>query len=159
MSNLEDIIKNNAESFNRSEPSENHFAKMQEKIDALNAKNTKRKSFNINTFLRYASVFILLITSAYFAVTISNAKAGCNIANYQETQNYYNVMINNHLAELQTSNIEASELELIRREISEIENQFNSAEDICENPDNEQVINSIVQNYKLKVKVINKITK
>ncbi len=160
MNKIEEIIRNNTYEFNRSEPSEDHFAKMQEKLNKLNAENKKRKKFNINSFLRYASIFILIISTTYFAVTINSAKASCNnIASYQETQDYYNLMINEQIAELQKREIKTGELELIKNEIYKIQDQFDeNVDDVCENPDNEQVINSIVQNYKLKVKVINKIT-
>ena len=58
MNNLEKYFKQNQAFFNQDEPDKDHFEKFTEKLDQTKPKNN---IFKINTFFKYAAIFIVFI--------------------------------------------------------------------------------------------------
>ena len=154
MNNIEEYIKQNKHEFDVLEPQKNHFDKMKLRLGYSN--NNKIKA--ITVMFRYASVFLVLLITAYFVFFNSRNNNQCLPDNFRETQNYYARLISQKTNELQLNKLPKDEQQIINNELVEMDSLYNvNIKDICNNPENDFVINSLVKHYEIKLKVINKI--
>lgn len=154
MNNLEDFIKNNKSQFDIDNPSKSHFKKMQKKLGYSEIAN---KTILLTNFFKYASIFIVLLISSYL-IYINNINKTCLPQNIIETQNYFVNQVSEVTSQLNSKNISSDEQKIILNELSEIDSMYNiNFNDFCQNPENDYVIKSMINHYKTKIKVINKI--
>lgn len=171
--NLEEIIAKNLEGLNEKEPLEGHFDRFEAK---LNATHKKRKiTFNVVWKVAAAVIFVLLATNQayiYFApnnqeAILSNENAqGISLASvsdeYAEVEFYYNNAINVGLNEWETLSLEGhisiEEQQMMDTELVEFEDRYKVLQkDLAANPNDERVINAMLEYYQTKLSIINMI--
>ncbi len=172
--NIEEIILNNLKELDDFEPTDGHFERFQEKLNKQHSK--KRKiTFSVVWKVAAAIVFVLLAVNQaniYFSSDNNNSLFGGNknsdislasvSPEYQEVEFYYTNAIdvglkqwNNLLAD---GYISEEEQNLLDSELSEFEERFKSLQaDLSANPNDERVINAMLQYYQTKLGIINMI--
>lgn len=170
--NIEELILNNLDELNDYEPAEGHFERFQAKLNA----EGKRKRFNFTLVWKVAAavVFVLLATNQayiYFSsdkngVFVENKNEALTLASvsaeYGEVEFYYTSAINQGLNQwnLLAANgyISATEQEAMNTELADFEERFKSLQaDLAANPNDERVINAMIEYYKAKLEIINMI--
>ena len=170
---IEEIIQKNLEGLNDTEPMEGHFQRFEAK---LNAQNKKRKiTLNIVWKVAAAVVFVLLATNQVLIYLSPNQQSplfpsGNNSEitlasvsqEYEEVEFYYTNAINVGLNQWNTlSNdgfVSEEEQELMDTELVEFEERFKMLQkDLAANPNDERVINAMLEYYQAKLSVISMI--
>jgi len=166
--NIEDLILNNLESLNDFEPADGHFERFQAKLKA----EGKRKIINFSTVWKVAAavVFVLLAANQayiYFAPGKTEASnTPFTLASvsdeYSEVEFYYNNAINTGLGQWNTLKddglISEAEQEVMNQELADFEERFKSLQtDLAANPNDERVINAMIEYYQAKLEIINMI--
>lgn len=172
MDKLEKYINDNLDLFNDQEPNEGHFDRFAEKLaqkKILSQEETKKtKVINMRSFyngLKAASVIILLaLSSLWIKDNVFKQKEvlllGSVSPEYKEVEYYYVNQINNKFASLKECdniNSEKQKNELVKelKEMDEVHKQL--AKELKANPNDERVINAMINHYKLKLEVMNRI--
>lgn len=161
MMKLEEVIKNNIDSFSSDEPSDNHLEKFRKK---LHRSGNTRELYSL--VYRVAVVFILVIMTTGILYIIS-PKEPCRsvkiISHISEELNevemYYQSQINYSCKKIRNMNFDdKTEKKLVLLELKELEEDYRELkEDLNENPYDERVINAIINYYQLKLEFMNTI--
>jgi hypothetical protein len=170
--NIEELILNNLDELNDYEPADGHFERFQQKLDA----EAKRKKFNFNMVWKVAAavIFVLLATNQayiYFSsdkngVFVENSSQPLTLASvsdeYGEVEYYYTSAINQGLNQWNSlaadGYISATEQQVMNTELADFEERFKSLQaDLATNPNDERVINAMIEYYKAKLEIINMI--
>lgn len=166
--NIEDLILKNLETLNDFEPADGHFERFQAKLNA----EGKRKKFTLNTVWKVAAavIFVLLATNQayiYFAPGKSeNSSESFTLASvseeYSEVEFYYSNAINVGMNQWNTLKadglISDAEQEVMNEELADFEERFKSLQtDLAANPNDERVINAMIEYYQAKLEIINMI--
>lgn len=170
--NIEEIILNNLKELNDHEPMDGHFERFQAKLN----KQNKRKliSFSLVWKVAAAVVFVLLAVNQaniYFSpdkqtdeLAVNNS--GFSLASvspeYKEVEFYYTNAISvglNQWNNLKTDGfISETEQEMMKTELTEFEERFKNLQtDLAANPNDERVINAMLEYYQAKLEIINMI--
>jgi hypothetical protein len=171
--NIEDLILKNLEGLNENEPMEGHFERFEAK---LNARNKKKKiNFDVIWKVAAAVIFVLLATNqAYIYLSPNQQNSILNAtsrnemtlssvsAEYEEVEFYYNNAINVGLSQwnslTEDGYISDEEQEMMDEELNEFEERFITLQkDLAANPNDERVINAMLEYYQSKLSVINMI--
>ena len=169
---IEEIILNNLKELNDFEPKEGHFERFQAKLN--NQKKKKKLTFNVVWKVAAAVVFVLLVVNQariYFvpdkqdaglAVNNTQFTLGSVSPEYREVEFYYTNAINSGLDQwnslMADGYISQSEQELMNTELADFETRFkNLQKDLATNPNDERVINAMLEYYKSKLEIINMI--
>ncbi|MFV0591231.1 MAG: hypothetical protein ACK5M7_07595 [Draconibacterium sp.] len=170
---IEELIFQNLENLNDNEPMEGHFERFDEKLKKQNRKN----KFNWSVVWKIAAavVFVLLISNQaflYFSpnqqglILHSREKSEITLASlspeYKETEFYYKTSIRaglNQWEELTKEGyVSGDEQNLMNDELSDFETRYkNLQKDLAANPNDERVINAMLEYYQVKLDVINMI--
>ncbi|HBL75538.1 MAG: hypothetical protein A2W90_03350 [Bacteroidetes bacterium GWF2_42_66] len=161
-SNLEHIINENREFFNNAEPKEGHFERFGAKLDN---EFGRKKKFNIRivwqaaaaiafTFLAINQALLLFTPKEQEKPTLASVSP-----EYGEIETYYVSAINTSLTnwdELQKEGaLSAEERSLLEEELKEFDTTFkNLQEELSANPNDERVINAMIEFYQSKLNVI-----
>jgi hypothetical protein len=169
--NIEEIIMNNLKELNDQEPMDGHFERFQAKLNRQNRK--KKITFSLVWKIAAAVVFVLLAVNQaniYFspeknenpAISNSEFSLASVSPEYKEVEFYYTNAISVGLN--QWHNLEAggfiseTEKELMNTELSEFEVRFKNLQtDLAANPNDERVINAMLEYYQAKLEIINMI--
>jgi len=169
---IEKLILDNIETLNDNEPMEGHFARFEAK---LNAQHKKKRTINLNIILKVAAavVFVFLATNQAFIYfspdnqRIFNSKtesASLTLASvspeYQEVEYYYTSSINTGMEQwnkwIEEGLISEDEQTMMNNELAEFETLYqNLQKDLAANPNDERVINAMLEYYQAKLSVIN----
>jgi hypothetical protein len=171
--NIEELILKNLEGLNEREPLDGHFDRFEAK---LNARHKKKKfTFNVVWKVAAAIIFVLLATNqAYIYFTPNNQGALLNNGNtqeatlasvspeYAEVEFYYNNAINVGLDQWKSLTLEGhisiEEQQMMDTELTEFEDRFKVLqEDLAANPNDERVINAMLEYYQTKLSIISMI--
>jgi hypothetical protein len=171
--NIEDLILKNLEGLNENEPMEGHFERFEAK---LNARNKKKKiNFDVIWKVAAAVIFVLLATNqAYIYLSPNQQNSILNATSrnemtlssvsseYEEVEFYYNNAINVGLSQwnslTEDGYISDEEQEMMDEELNEFEERFITLQkDLAANPNDERVINAMLEYYQSKLSVINMI--
>jgi len=169
---IEEIIKNNLKELNDLEPIEGHFERFQAKLD----KQKKKKTITFNMVWKVAAavVFVLLATNQayiYFAPDkqnqiLSNNNSEFTLASvspeYKEVEFYYTnaigIGLNQWNSLMADGFISEEEHELMNTELTDFETRFKNIQtDLAANPNDERVINAMLEYYQAKLDIINMI--
>jgi hypothetical protein len=170
--NIEELILNNLKELNDSEPLDGHFERFQAKLNRQNKKKTI--TFSLVWKVAAAVVFVLLAVNQvniYFSPDKQNEElvtnnSGFSLASvspeYKEVEFYYTNAINvglNQWNKLEAGGfISETEKELMNTELSEFEVRFKNLQtDLAANPNDERVINAMLEYYQAKLEIINMI--
>jgi cytochrome c-type biogenesis protein CcmH/NrfG len=169
---IEDIILKNIEELNDNEPMEGHFARFEAKLNAQN-KKTRRITFSVVWKVAAVVVFVLLAGNQAFMYLSPNHQGIFSAANktqqvtlasisneYQEVEFYYTSSINSGLDQWNKLNdaglISEDEQLMMNEELAEFETLYkNLQEDLQSNPNDDRVINAMLEYYQAKLSVIN----
>lgn len=170
---IEELIAKNIEALNDNEPMEDHFARFEEKLKAQH----KKRSISWNLVLKVAAVvvFALLVTNQayiYFSpnsqrmIASSNKNTDVSLSTvspeYEEVEFYYTTSINSGLNQWNTLSeeglISEEEDAMMQSELKEFERLYkNLQSDLAANPNDERVINAMLEFYQTKLSLINMI--
>lgn len=170
---IEDLILKNLEALNDNEPMDGHFERFEARLNKQNSKY----NFRWSLLWKAAAVvvFALLITNQafiYFSpdqqgfILHSREKSEVTLASlspeYEETEFYYKTSIRSGLNQWEELTKEGyvseEEQTLMHEELNEFETRFkNLQEDLAANPNDERVINAMLEYYQVKLSVINMI--
>ena len=163
---IEKLIQNNLEELNENEPMQGHFARFEDKLKQQN----KKKKINLKIVWRVAAavVFIFLATNQaiLYLSPERNADELISLASvseeYEEVEFFYTNAINVGLGQWNSLKAEgfisAEEESMMNDELEEFETLYkNLQQDLTANPNDERVINAMLQYYQAKLSVINMI--
>ena len=162
MKDLDKIIHENRQSFDSYEPSEGHFERFEQKLAEF---NKKKKSFTLGYVLKAAAVTILVVLSGLWVYDNIGVKTSEGIAlseispEYGEVEMYYTHLVNEKYREInQFQFLDSTQKVMLVHELSEMDSIYeNLKQDLTTNPNDERVINAMIQHYQLKVEVMNQI--
>jgi len=170
---IEEMILNNLEGLNDNEPLEGHFNRFEAKLNLL----YKKKKFNLNVVWKVAAaVVFVLLAGNQVAIYLSQGNQGSMFSafnkkdvtlssvspEYKEVEFYYTSSINSGLNQWQKLKSEGfiseEEQNMMIDELNEFQNRYeNLQKDLAANPNDERVINAMLEYYQAKLSVINMI--
>jgi hypothetical protein len=170
---IEELIQNNLKELNDNEPLDGHFERFQEK---LNKQNRKKKTISINLIWKVAAIVIFVfmaVNQAYIYFSpdkqseeVATNNTGFSLASvspeYKEVEFYYTNAISvgmNQWNKLEAGGfISETEKEMMNTELAEFEVRFKNLQtDLAANPNDERVINAMLEYYQAKLEIINMI--
>ncbi len=171
--NIEDLILRNLEGLNDDEPGEGHFERFEARLQAM---NQKKKVFSLDVVWKVAAaaVFAFLVVNQaiiwFSADPAINSPAAGNTemslatvsAEYEEVEFYYtnaiNVGLNQWEKLVNQGLISAEEQQMMQNELNEFEEVFSKLQnDLSLSPNDERVINAMLEYYQTKLSLINMI--
>ena len=169
---IEEIIQNNLKDLNDFEPKDGHFERFQAKL----TKQQKKKTITLNVVWKVAAavVFVLLAVNQaniYFSPDKQNGVLDEDNTNftlasvspeYKEVEFYYtnaiDVGLNQWNSMVADGFISKEEQELLDSEMADFETHFKNLQtDLKANPNDERVINAMLEYYQAKLDIINMI--
>lgn len=170
--NIEEIILDNLKELNDFEPADGHFERFRKKL-ALQHKKKRKLNFSIVWKVAAAVVFVLLaVNQANIYFLSDNNENGMfrsgdvTLASvspeYEEVEFYYTNAISVGLEQwnslLADGFITEEEQSLLDTELGEFEERFKTLQtDLKANPNDERVINAMLEYYQTKLGIINMI--
>lgn len=169
MSKIEEIIKNNLESFNNAEPADEHFENFSKKLSRFN--KPKKQFFNRSMILKVAATILILISISIVASYLSINKEGLLLGSQsnaalpeelQEVELYYASLTDEKIKEIESlaaSPNQAKELKsMALKEVEEIESTNQELqEEYVNRGKNEKLLNAIANNYRIISKLLDHI--
>jgi hypothetical protein len=164
MDKLDNLFNNQREAFDE-EPLEGHFQRFEEK---LNHRHRRRKlTISTGMFLKIASLVIVVLLSAnlfvHRQVQKPNSKEQGFVSNeMNETAHFYNTRINSGLSQLQQMSDQGlgskTDLIQLKKEMDEMDRLHQELQnEYSKNPNDERVINAMIDYYQTKLNIINTI--
>lgn len=163
MDKLDKLFKDQREAFEE-EPLEGHFSRFEAKLAMQHQKKFRLRSL---PFLRIASVVIILLLAANLVTYLLPGKkdfTGSVPENREmnETVNFYNVRINSGLTQLKTMADQGMgserDLSLLKKEMEEMDRLYQDLQqEYSKNPNDERVVNAMIEYYQSKLDIINTI--
>ncbi len=162
MKNIEDIIRNNKEYFDGAEPSEGHFERFSWKLEKRCGQKTLKRS--IVPYLLKAAVVTLLVTLSslwtwdHFIRSDRNRMTLGDVSpQYKEVENYYVHQVN--LMESELVNIDlknnVEQKKMLVTEMRSMDSVYVQLQkELKANPNDERIINAMIEHYQTKVEVM-----
>jgi hypothetical protein len=168
MSVLEEKIKKNKELFDKSEPSDGHFDRFNNKLNSLHSIEVTERRKKLFPYAKVAAVIILLMAvGAVLIITIpdrslSTAAASDLPAELLEAKDFYNAKVNKKMEQIDQCAATGEDAVLIKnmvnQEINELDKQSEELENVLkEDTDNQRVKNALINNYKTKSELLDNI--
>jgi hypothetical protein len=162
MKDLDKIIQENRSEFDSFEPGDGHFERFEQKLKEF---NKKEKTFTIGYILKAAVVAILVILSGLWVYDNFEPRTNNGIAlseispEYGEVEMYYTHLVNQKYGEInQFQFMDSTQKSMLMHELNEMDSIYaNLKKDLRTNPNDQRVINAMIQHYQLKVEVMNQI--
>jgi hypothetical protein len=163
MSNLEDFIRNNKESFNSFELSEHHFEHFQQKLN-----KQKRNTINTRHWLSIAAGFAFLITLTVFVryqyMKTENAVNAITVVSlsdispqYKEVENFYKAGLDQKIDEFQKLDcqIDQEQKKMINSELEQLDEvYFSLQKELKVNLNDKRIINAMINNYQNRIQFL-----
>lgn len=163
MDELDKIIIENHADFEE-EPQNGHLERFAER---LRLAESKQKSIHLTPFLKVAAVLVIILLSANLYVHLRNTKSEvketvATRSDLSEASFYYTKSINNGIRDLEKMASEGigspKELVQIKHELSEMDSLFvNLQAEYKANPNDERIINAMIEYYQTKLDIVNTI--
>ena len=162
MKTIEDIIRNNKDFFGDAEPSDGHFERFNRKLEIRFQVSAPKRS--IVPYLLKAAVVTLLVTLSSLwtwdhFIRPGNARMtlGDVSPQYKEVENYYIHQVN--LAEDEIINIDMNnnpeQKSMLLTEMKSMDSVYVSLQkELKANPDDERIINAMIEHYQTKLEVM-----
>ena len=171
--NIEELILNNLKELNNEEPPAGHFERFEAKLEGLNKKK-KFISLNLVWKVAAAAVFAFLIVNQgiiWFSPekgneSVEKMTTGMTLASvspeYEEVEFYFTSAISGGLNQweklVSEGLISEGEQQMMNNELNEFEEVYNNLQaDLSSNPNDERVINAMLEYYQTKLSLINMI--
>jgi hypothetical protein len=162
MKNIEDIIRNNKESFDGAEPSDGHLERFSRKLEIRFGEKTLKRS--IVPYLLKAAVVTLLVTLSslwtwdHFIRSDRNRMTLGDVSpQYKEVENYYVHQVNlmeSELINIDLKNNTEQKMMLVAEMNSMDSIYVQLQKELKANPDDERIINAMIEHYQTKVEVM-----
>ncbi len=162
MKNIEDIIRSNKDFFEGTGPSEGHFERFNRKLEQRFHTVVIRRS--IVPYLLRAAVVTLLITLSslwvwdHFLRPDSTRMALGDVSSeYKEVENYYMYRVNLMEDQIYSMNLENNQdqIEMLRNEMRSMDSVYIQLQkELKVNPNDERIINAMIEHYQTKVEVM-----
>lgn len=163
MKNLEEIISRNKNLFDGEEPSNGHFERFTWKLE--NRFHYNKKTISIVPYLLRAAVVVLLVTLSslwtwdHFIRPGSQRMALGDVSpQYKEVENYYVHQVKNMEGELINIDIDDNpeQKEMFLQELKSMDSTYIQLQkELKANPNNERIINAMIEHYQTKIDVMN----
>ena len=163
MKDLEKIIRKNRSVFDSDEPNDGHFDRFEQKLKEF---NKNKKSFSFTYLLKVAAIAVLVLLSGLWVfdnIPKNQNRTGIALSDvspeYNEVEMYYTHLVNQKYNELDQFNfIDSTQKKMLINELTEMDKMYESLKkDLQTSPNDERVINAMIQHYRLKVKIMNQI--
>jgi hypothetical protein len=163
MKNIEDIIRNNKDFFEDSEPMEGHFERFSRKLEIrCQAANHVKRS--IVPYLLKAAVVTVLITLSslwtwdHFLRPGSKRMTLSEVSpQYKEVENYYVHQVNMMEGEILNVDLKnnPNQKEALLKELKTMDSTYVSLQkELKANPNDERIINAMIEHYQTKLDVM-----
>ncbi|HEX2922150.1 MAG TPA: hypothetical protein VHO50_13385 [Bacteroidales bacterium] len=160
MKDIESIIKESREVFEDREPSEGHFERFSAKLETRFRKEAPKRS--IVPYLLRAAVVTLLITLSslwvwdnFLSPDSSRMTLGDVSPQYKEVENYYLHQVNLMENDLDANLFSREQKEMLTREMKSMDSVYVSLQkELKANPNDERIINAMIEHYQTKVEVM-----
>lgn len=164
MKDLDKIIQENRQDFDSDEPNEGHFERFEQKLKTISG---KKKAFSFGTILKAAVVAMLVVLSGLWVYDNieSNANKGIALSEispeYGEVEMYYTHLVNQKFNEInQCKTLDSTQKVILNHELTEMDSIYENLKiDLTTNPNDQRVINAMINHYQLKVEVMSQILK
>ena len=162
MKTIDEIIRNNRDFFEDGEPSEGHFGRFTRKLEMRFHPTTIKRS--IVPYLLKAAVVTLLVTLSslwtwdhFIRPGSSRMTLGDVSPQYREVENYYIHQVN--LLESEIGSVQLSDdqkqQEMLKEEIKSMDSVYVQLQkDLKANPNDERIINAMIEHYQTKLDVM-----
>lgn len=169
---IEELISKNLEELNDNTPPEGHFERFEEKL----AKQHNKRTFSMNVVWKVAAavIFVFLAVNQgiiWFSADeeqpqFTTSREQVSLASvsdeYEEVEFYYTNAINSGLNQWERMASEGliteEEQQMMDTELAEFENVYQKLQnDLAANPNDERVINAMLEYYQTKLSLINMI--
>lgn len=162
---LERLILNNRNSLDDSEPLEGHFGRFEARLQKAEKQN---RTIGFRSILRIAAIIVfalLLVNQARLWLTPDkeeNISLGSISPEYREVEFYYTTAIQTDMKQLAMLENEGlisdSEKQMLQKEQKEFDQMYQKLiEDLKANPDDERVINAMLEYYQARMNVLSMI--
>ena len=174
---LENYIRDHRDEFDTLEPSEDMWNAIVARKEEMSEEETdvkqqpKRVQLNRSVYVRWisriAAAVIIFFASYYYhdyqsnkeMIAESNTESNANSTLYNtliEANYYYTSQINQEKEKLYSLTVGNSTLRKeIQNELDELDKEFNKLkEDLNDNVDNEEIIAAMIQNYRIKLSIL-----
>lgn len=163
MSNLEDFIKNNKESFNSFELSEHHLEDFRQKLDKQNSRN-----IGTNHWFSIAAGFVFLIMLTVFvryqyiktehAINTIKVVSLSDISpKYKEVENFYKADLDQKIDEFQKLDcqIDQEQKKMVDSELEQLDEvYFSLQKELKINLNDKRIINAMINNYQNRIQFL-----
>jgi hypothetical protein len=162
MNTIDDIIRNNRDFFEEREPSEGHFERFNRKLERRFHTVTVKRS--IVPYLLKAAVVTLLVTLSslwtwdhFIRPNRDRMTLGDVSPQYREAENYYIHQVN--LLESEIGSISLSgnmeQQEMLKTEMRSMDSVYVQLQkELKRNPNDERIINAMIEHYQTKLDVM-----
>jgi len=153
---FEEFVKENREAFDLHEPDPSLWLR----INPANQNNRRRQKLRIVRYAAAAAVLLAVFSSGFYYLGKSaGTSVGEQSAIYQElmeTEVYYNSLVNQRYRELQPFFASSPGMEEdIQKDMADLDQICNELkEDLKDNMDNVEVIEAMIQNYRMKLEIL-----
>jgi hypothetical protein len=163
MKNIEEIIKNNKDFFDEAEPSEGHLERFNRKLEIMFGPKVAKRSI-VPYLLRAAVVTLLLTLSSlwtwdhFIRPDRNRMTLGDVSPEYKEVENYYVHQVNMMESEIVNIDLKNNpeQKEILFREMKSMDSVYVQLQkELKANPDDERIINAMIEHYQTKVDVMN----
>jgi hypothetical protein len=162
MKTIEDIIRNNKEFFESAEPSDGHFERFSRKLEIRFGEKTIKRS--IVPYLLKAAVVTLLVTLSslwtwdHFIRSDRNRMTLGDVSpQYREVENYYVHQVSIMESELVNIDLKNNpeQKKVLVAEMSSMDSVYVQLQkELKANPNDERIINAMIEHYQTKVEVM-----
>jgi hypothetical protein len=161
MKTIEDIIRENKDFFD-AEPSKGHIERFNTKLELRFRKEAPKRS--IVPYLLRAAVVTLLVTLSSLWVWDNFLRSenkrmalGDVSPQYREVENYYIHQVSMMEGDISNINlVEPEQKEMLMKEMKSMDSVYVSLQkELKANPDDQRIINAMIEHYQTKVDVMN----
>ena len=162
MKNIEELIRSNRDFFEDGEPSKGHFERFQMKLERRFQTGGIKRS--IVPYLLKAAVVTLLVTLSslwtwdhFIRHDRGRMALGDVSPQYKEVENYYIHQVNLVESEITTIDISGNteQREMLKKEMGSMDSVYIQLQkELKANPDDERIINAMIEHYQTKLEVM-----
>jgi hypothetical protein len=163
MKTIDEIIRSNRDFFEDSEPSEGHFERFNRKLEMRLHRNTAVKRSIVPYLLKAAVVTLLISLSSiwtweHFIRSGRDRMALGDVSpQYKEVENYYIHQVNLVEDEISSNPIISNtpQEEMLKKEMRSMDSVYVQLQkELKANPDDERIINAMIEHYQTKLEVM-----
>lgn len=163
MKTIEDVIRQNKGFFDEAEPSNGHLERFNLMLEVRFRKEAPKRS--IVPYLLRAAVVTLLVTMSslwvwdnFISSDSKRMALGDVSPEYREVENYYIHQVNLMEGEISESNLFSSpeQKDMLLKEMKSMDSVYVSLQkELKAHPNDERIINAMIEHYQTKVDVMN----